>query len=72
MRTNVTSWMTGFVLIVATACGALAGGWGNHGGRVPPQNDEYRLEGPFTQGNLSVFLVHGKDKIKGQTFITLQ
>src|SRR2546423_10383091 len=72
MRTNVTSWITGFVLVVATACGAFAVGWGNHGGPVPPQNDEYRLEGPFTQGNLSVFLVHGKDKIKGQTFITLQ
>ena len=72
MRTNVTSWMTGFVLLIATACGAFAVGWGNHGGPVPPQNDEYRLEGPFTQGNLSVFLVHGKDKIKGQTFITLQ
>ena len=24
MRTNVTSWMTGFVLVIATACGALA------------------------------------------------
>src|SRR5204862_1450113 len=39
---------------------------------VPPQNDEYRLEGQSTHGNLSVFLVHGKHKIKGQTFITLQ
>ena len=72
MRTNVIGWITGLVLIVATTCGAFAAGWGNHGGPVPPQNDEYRLEGPFTQGNLSVFLVHGKDKIKGQTFITLQ
>jgi len=72
MRTNLTNWMTGFVLIAAAACGVFAVGWGSHGGPVPPQNDEYRLEGPFTQGNLSVFLVHGKDKIKGQTFITLQ
>src|SRR6266702_8942021 len=72
MPTNVTNWMTGFVLIAAAACGVFAVGWGSHGGPVPPQNDEYRLEGPFTQGNLSVFLVHGKDKIKGQTFITLQ
>ena len=72
MRTNLTNWIMGFVLIAAAACGVLAVGWGSHGGPVPPQNDEYRLEGPFTQGNLSVFLVHGKDKIKGQTFITLQ
>jgi len=37
-----------------------------------PGNDDYRLEGPFTHGNLSVFLIHGRDKIKGTTFITLQ
>jgi hypothetical protein len=54
------------------AFGALAVGWGNHGGAVTPQSEDYRLEGPFTQGNLSVFLVHGADKIKGQSFITLQ
>jgi len=30
------------------------------------------LEGPFTHGNLSVFLIHGRDTIKGVTFITLQ
>ncbi|MFN2578862.1 MAG: ARPP-1 family domain-containing protein [Pyrinomonadaceae bacterium] len=72
MRTNVIKWMTGFVLMVASTCGAFAAGWGSYGGPAPQQNGDYRLEGPFTQGNLSVFLVHGKDKIKGQTFITLQ
>lgn len=72
MKTNVFSWMMACWLVVATACGAVGLGWGNRGGGAPPQKDGYRLEGPFTQGNLSVFLVHGKDKIKGQTFITLQ
>src|SRR5205823_8867767 len=42
-----------------------------HGGQKQGQ-DGYRLEGPFTHGNLSVFLIHGQDKIKGATFITLQ
>jgi hypothetical protein len=50
----------------------MAGGWGNHGGQKPQEQNDYRLEGPFTQGNLTVFLVHGKDKIKGQTFLTLE
>jgi hypothetical protein len=59
-------------LVIATACGAVAVGWGQRYAVPPPEKDDYRLEGPFTQGNLSVFLVHGKDKIKGQTFITLQ
>ena len=71
MRRNVVSWMFAGVLVVATACGALALGWGKHAGPAPQRKDDFRLEGPFTQGNLSVFLVHGKDKIKGQTFITL-
>ena len=72
MRTSVFGWMMACLLVVATACGAVSQGWGHHGAAAPPQKDGYRLEGPFTQGNLSVFLVHGKDKIKGQAFITLQ
>src|SRR5256714_11978714 len=50
---------------------ALVGAWGIHSAQKP-QDDEYKLEGPFTQGNLTVFLIHGQDKIKGQTFLTLQ
>ena len=72
MRRSVFSWMSALGLLVATAAGAVAISWGHRGPAAPPQKDDYRLEGPFTQGNLSVFLVHGKDKIKGQTFITLQ
>jgi ARG/rhodanese/phosphatase superfamily protein len=33
---------------------------------------EYRLSGPFTLRNLSIFLVHGKNLIKSKTFLTLQ
>jgi hypothetical protein len=72
MRTNLAKWMFACVLVGVTALGALAVGWGNYSAPSLPQKDQYRLEGPFTQGNLTVFLVHGKDKIKGQTFITLQ
>ena len=34
-------------------------------------SSNYRLSGPYTQGNLTVFLVHGKDLTK-KTFLTLQ
>src|SRR5215471_7561631 len=71
-RMNVTSWVSSCGLVIAMACGVFALGWGTFGRAPAPQKDEYHLEGPFTQGNLSVFLVHGTDKIKGQTFITLQ
>ena len=71
MTTKVFSLMSGFVLLLVAPL-AMVSAWGGHAGQKPQGKDEYRLEGPFTQGNLTVFLIHGKDKIKGQTFITLQ
>ena len=36
------------------------------------QSVDYRISGPYTHKNLTVFLVHGKDLISGHNFITLQ
>src|SRR5262245_18563398 len=73
MRTNSLGWITGLILTVTMPLAMFAAGWGvTTGQKVAQGNDGYRLEGPFTHGNLSVFLIHGKDKIKGVTFITLQ
>lgn len=33
---------------------------------------DYRLSGPYTHKNLSIFLVHGKNTFEGKTFLTLQ
>ena len=66
---NGVSFMAGLALLIATPL--MLAAWGGHAVQKP-EADDYRLEGPFTQGNLTVFLIHGKDKIKGQTFITLQ
>src|SRR5260221_6275846 len=70
MKTNLISLVAGLVLTIAAPIAMVAGGI--HPGQTPQAKDEYRLEGPFTQGNLTVFLIHGKDRIKGRTFITLQ
>lgn len=70
MKSNGIGWVLGLVLMIAMPVALVAGGWGGHAGQKP-EKDQYRLEGPFTHGNLSVFLIHGQDKIKG-TFITLQ
>jgi hypothetical protein len=70
-KTKLFSLMIGLVVLLAAPL-AIVSAWGGHAGQKPQEKDEYRLEGPFTQGNLTVFLIHGKDKIKGQTFITLQ
>ena len=71
MKTNFIGFVAGLVLLIAAPI-AMVGAWGVHPGQTVEGKDGYRLEGPFTQGNLTVFLVHGKDKIKGQTFLTLQ
>src|SRR5262249_12819707 len=33
---------------------------------------KYTLSGPYTHGNLSIFLIHGEDQLKNKTFLTLQ
>src|SRR5436853_1332415 len=71
MNRNGIGWVLGLVLMIAMPMAMFAGGWGGHAGQKQDKG-EYRLEGPFTHGNLSVFLIHGQDKIKGATFITLQ
>ena len=70
MKWNVFGMLLMLAALMAAPLG-IAAGWGHVAQKVQ-EKDEYRLEGPFTHGNLSVFLVHGKDKIKGQTFITLE
>src|SRR5260370_5908355 len=74
MKTNLTRMAVGLVLFVAAPLGIAVAAWGGHGGQsnLAQGKDDYKLEGPFTQGNLTVFLIHGQDKIKGQTFLTLQ
>ena len=37
-----------------------------------PTQSNYRLSGPYTHNNLSIFLVHGKDLLPGKQFLTLQ
>src|SRR5712692_4032832 len=70
MKTNLIGFVATLVLLVGAPIGIVA--WGSHAGQASQGRDDYRLEGPFTQGNLTVFLIHGQDTIKGQTFLTLQ
>ena len=37
-----------------------------------PKTSQYRISGPYTHQNLTIFLVHGEDLLKGHTFLTLQ
>ena len=60
-------------LLIAAAMVFLAGG-GTRGLRAQSSTQitsDYRLSGPYTHNNLTVFLVHGKDQTS-KTFLTLQ
>ena len=39
---------------------------------TPQSKSAYRLSGPYTHENLTIFLVHGKELMPGKTFLTLQ
>ena len=71
MKTNLYGVLLTGLMLIAGPLGVVAQ-WGGHVGQKSQGQDDYRLEGPFTQDNLTVFLIHGKDKIKGATFLTLQ
>jgi hypothetical protein len=37
-----------------------------------PAPSAYTLSGPFTHDNLTIYLIHGADKVKGKVYVTLQ
>jgi hypothetical protein len=39
---------------------------------TPKSTSGYRLSGPYTHKNLTIYLVHGKELMPGKTFLTLQ
>ena len=69
MKTSFLGLVATLVLSLVAPLGAVAG-WGIHDG--PKEKNDYRLSGPYTQGNLTVFLIHGKERLKGKTFLTLE
>ena len=59
----------GVVLLAMVSMGVLISAKGQGRGI---QAGEYRLTGPYTHKNLTIFLVHGKNVIKAKSFLTLQ
>lgn len=67
----------GVVLVaVMVSMGMLIGAQAHKAGGGPGQGEtqagDYRLSGPYTHKNLTIFLVHGKNVIKAKSFLTLQ
>ena len=47
-------------------------GYNSPAKKTVTQAGEYRISGPYVHNNLAVFLIHGKDKLKDKTYLTLQ
>src|SRR5438876_125753 len=56
----------GLALVLSVA--ALAGPSPQPGAAEKP---DYRFSGPYTHENLTIFLIHGDDVLKGKIFLTL-
>src|SRR4051812_25224687 len=55
-------------LIVLSLCAAVCA----NDAPPPLTAGQYTLSGPYTHENLTVWLIHGADKLKGRSFLTLQ
>ena len=60
------------VLISAQVQSESSGDEGGSRKDTEMQAGDYRISGPFTHKNLTIFLIHGKNLIEGKTFLTLQ
>lgn len=64
-----------FSLLIGLPLGLFINATAQNSSNVKPQepvaSSNYRFSGPYTHGNLTVFLVHGKD-LTNKTFLTLQ
>lgn len=68
---KIKSYFTVAVLLFAAISMSLIGASGQTQSSDLPASP-YRISGPYTHKNLTIFLVHGQDLLKGHTFLTLQ
>lgn len=59
-------------LFLSAALAALASLAAARGAETPPEKKAYRLSSPYRHKNLTIFLVHGADRIKGKKILTLK
>jgi len=63
--------MSRIAFVLCASVTALGLGLVAAGEKDKPAAPAHRLSGPYTHGNLTVFLIHGEDQLKGKTYLTL-
>jgi ARG/rhodanese/phosphatase superfamily protein len=61
-------WSSVIALVAALAVPASAA----EPAKAPPLKPACRLSGPYTRDNLTIYLVHGDDQLKGKDLLTLE
>jgi hypothetical protein len=73
MRRRISFASAASVSIVLLVCfGTLHGADSPKPGATPTKVGDYTLTGPYAHDNLTIFLIHGSDRLKGKTYLTLQ
>jgi hypothetical protein len=74
MTTTPSRCVLGLTLGALLAVAAQAQTPSNQKTAVPPKTDSptQRITGPFNHENLTIFLIHGEDRIKDKHFLTLK
>ena len=73
MRTrSSTASAASFVILSLVLFGTISGAESGKSNGTPVKVGDYVLTGPYAHGNLAVFLIHGADRLKDKTYLTLQ
>ena len=79
MKKQSLAMTLGLVVLAVAVMGVLIsaqtrkqGDQGTRGKGAEVRAGDYRLSGPYSHKNLTIFLVHGKNTFEGKSFLTLQ
>ena len=72
MKTQSFVLTIGVVLFSIISMGMLSNAQDASGKGEEMQAADYRVSGPYTHDNLTIFLVHGTDRMTGKNFLPLQ
>jgi hypothetical protein len=74
MKNNKLALILGTILSIVCGGILIASQTKNPNGQKQPQTEasDYRLSGPYTHKNLSIFLIHSKTSTRTKSFLTLQ
>src|SRR5438445_253944 len=72
MKTSTNVRVSAAALLALLAAFAFPALAAEPAGKAATPADNFKISGPYTQENLTIFLIHGDDQLKGKNLLTLQ